>query len=184
MDRYLLSAAVERLISSKGHDEAARNTVAEFGRTLPNASQFQFEASITKDDDIVTGETPEHGVLQLRPDTSSTREFAHETCKERVGFYKLWRHKDRRKDWILISHFWKSDHTTESDAEPAEQWVLALTEPGAPLWFGVRGLRSLFSLTLFKGIMLQANRELYLESWGPSIGHRHNAGILLTFLVT
>ena len=146
MDRIALNGYIEKLIETKGHDEESREAVVEFARGMKGSSPFQFRGVMQKPGGSFTGQTPEHGSVQVDDDKPETREFSRGVVQERAGHYKVW----RQKEWIHISHFWKAEIATQSESEMAQQWVLALDKDGHAEWFGERGLKHLYTLRHIK----------------------------------
>lgn len=177
MDRLRLNSQIERLIESKGHDEASRNAVAEFALTIRTPSPVEIETLYRGSGGAMSGQTPEHGQVQIGEDKPDAHEFSRGVVRERVGYYKLARYQLRRKHWVVISHFWKADETTQSETELAQEWVLALDGDNRPLWFGERGFKHLWALKLTKYLQLQISRELYPETWGPTPGAVHKGAL-------
>ena len=174
-----LNAYIERLIDSKGHDAEARAAVAEFGRAIRQGSPLSFSAAVTKAGDSLMGHTPDHGNVLAGDDRPETTEYSRGEIIERVGYYKIW----RMRRWICLSHFWKSSQGTESDAELAQEWALALDKGGTPEWFGERARKHLFSFHISRALVVQVSRNIYVESWGPNEGKRHPGGLIVEITV-
>lgn len=179
MDRLELNACIERLIDSNGHDAEARQAVLAFARDMKGSSNLQIRGVVQSPGDGVSGQTPEHGQVQVDDDRPQTREFSAGSVLERVGYYKIWRHKD----WIHIAHFWKSDTATMSEVEMAKQWVLAVGKHGEAVWFGERGVEHLYSLRLTRLLRIQFSREMFEERWGPDVDSRHKGALVVAVTV-
>lgn len=177
MDKLTINGYIERLIDSQGHDEEARMAVAEFGLTVPGASLIQMLGELRRKGGKFSGYTPEHGQVGIDDDKERTTEFSRGAPRARIGHYKISRIRTRREHWIIIDHFWKADLSTMSEAEPSQQWALALDEGSRPLYFAERAFASIWrgGLGIFS---LDLKREIYVESWGPEPGARHKGGIL------
>lgn len=174
MDRIELNGYIERLIDSNGCDAEARQAVLEFASRIKGSASFQLRGILQKPGGSITGQTPQHGEVKIE-DSPETTEFSHGSVLERVGYYKLWRHKN----WIHISHFWKADDGTLSETEMAQQWVLALDRKNQAEWFGERGLQHLFTLRLTKLLVIEFHREMFEERWGPSVSRRHKGALAI-----
>lgn len=174
-DRLALNAHIERLTDSRGQDEEARRVLAQFAGTLKPSASFQVEAKVREDGGSVTGQTPDHGSVQVSDDHLETKAYSHGVERERIGYFTLAREKNR----LVIAHFWKSMPGTESETEPAQAWALALNPQGEPMWFGERGRRALWSLKLTRSLRLEVSRYWYREDWGPNIGREHPDAILM-----
>jgi hypothetical protein len=174
-----LNAYIERLIDSKGHDEEAREAVSDFGRGIPQGSPVSFNAAVTKPGDTVLGQTPEQGTVLAGDDRPETKEYSRGEVVERIGYYKVW----RMRRWICLSHFWKSTLGTESEAELAQEWALALDKSGTPEWFGERARKLLFSFHLTRALVVNVSRNIFVESWGLEQGKRHAGGLLVEITV-
>jgi hypothetical protein len=180
MDRLLLNGYIERLIDTKGHDAEAREAVAEFARSMKGSSPFQVRGVMQKPGGSFTGQTPEHGPVQVDDEKPETKEFSRGLVQERAGYYKLW----RQDQWIHISHFWKAEMETQSEAEMAQQWVLALNKDGQAQWFGERGLKHLYTLRLTRLFAIEFSREMFEEQWGTSIDRQHKGTLVVAVSVT
>ena len=152
--------------------------IVEFAKTLRNANRFQLEASASLPGNTVTGQTPEHGSIQVEDDRPRTKEFSAGVSRARVGYYKIW----RQKRWIFISHFWKSDTGTESDTELGQQWVLAVDKKQEPVWFAERGRRHLGTLNL-GFFSIEIGRDFYPETWGQSHGKEHKGAYAVVICI-
>jgi hypothetical protein len=179
MDRISLNGFIERLIDSSGSDQEAREAIVEFANSMKGSSHLQFRGLIQKPGGTFTGQTPEHGSVQVDDDKPETKEFSRGTVQERVGYYKVW----KQKDWVHISHFWKSDVETASDAEMSQQWVLALDRTGNPQWFGERGLKHIYTFKLGSVIILDVGREMFEERWGVSVGKQHKGAFAIALTI-
>jgi hypothetical protein len=175
MDRLELNAHIERLIESKGADAEAREVLAEFGWAMKEGSPIQMLGTIVRPGDTVSGQTPEHGSVQVEDGREQRKEFERGVVEERVGYYKL----SRQKDWLVISHFWKAGPGTESETELAPEWALALDKAGRPEWFGERGRKPVFRIPLGRRFLFDVSRNVYLESWGPQPGRQHKGALLV-----
>lgn len=180
MDRILLNGYIERLIDSQGHDEEARDAIAGFAREIRGSSPIQLRGIMQKPGGSFSGQTPEHGSVKVEDDKPETKEFSRGIVQERAGYHKIWR-QDR---WIHISHFWKSEVETYSEAEMAQQWVLALDRQGRPEWFGERGIRHLFTFRLTRLLAIDFSREVYEERWGTSIDKQHKGTLVVAVSVS
>jgi len=177
-EKLELNAQIERLVDSKGHDEEARSAVAQFGRGIRQGSPMSFKAEVTKKGDTIVGQT-EHGTVAAEDERPETKEYSAGEVVERIGYYKLW----RQKRWIHMSHFWKSDLGTESEAEMAQEWALALDRKSEPEWFGERARHVVFSFHLTKALQVVVSRNVFVESWGPQEGRRHHGGFIIAVTV-
>lgn len=181
VDRITLNRQIESLIDAKGHDEEARIAIAAFARDL-SSSAVSIEGTFRRPGGTVKGQTPGHGLIEIREDRDRTAEFARGVHQERVGYYKLERARMRKEYWITITHFWKADIGTESEEELAEQWLLATDRGGSPVWFGRRGILHIRTLRLFKSLEFEIAREMFEESWGASIGSLHKGSLRLSII--
>jgi len=175
MDRFELNGFIERLIDSNGHDAEARNAVLEFALGIQGSSPIQLRGIVQKPGGSFTGQTPEHGAVKVDDGKPETKEFSHGSVLERVGYYKVW----RQKDWVHISHFWKAEAETMSEAEQSQQWVLALSKSNEPEWFGERGIKHLYTLRLTKLLTIIFSREMFEERWGPSLKKQHKGALAI-----
>lgn len=179
VDRIALNVFIERLIDSGGQDEEARHAVAQFGRKLPNTKSVQMEGTMTRPGSKFSGQTPQHGTVQVQDKDQETKEFSMGVERERIGYYKVWRQQMKDDNWIVISYFWKADEGTESDTELPQEWALALDQAEQPLWFGERGMKSLFAFNITRFVSIQVDREIFVESWGPEVGAGHKGAIAI-----
>ena len=179
ISRIELNGMIERLIDSNGHDAEARDTIVEFAMQMKGSSAFQFKGLYQKPGGTISGQT-EHGQMEIKDDKPETKEFSSGSVQERVGYFKLW----RQKEWIHISHFWKSEIETASENEITQQWVLALDKNNAAEWFGERGIKPLFSLKLTKFLTIEFSREMFEERWGPSINRQHKGAIAIAVTIS
>jgi hypothetical protein len=169
VDRLHLNAAIERLIESKGSCDESRRTVYEFGSRLRPLSRVSGSLQMQSPGDTFSGNTPEHGNVQLTDD-EEVRSFAFGRVRERVGHYKIWREREgRRRHKVVVAHFWKLDEGTESTAEEPQVWCISCGKDG-PSWFGERASRTVWTF----GFNLC--RHEFIEQWGAHIGKRHHAG--------
>jgi hypothetical protein len=175
MDRIELNGYIERLIDSNGQDAEARKAVVDFALGMQGSSPIQLRGILQKPGGSFTGQTPEHGNIKVDDDKTETKEFSHGSVLERVGYYKIW----RQKDWIHISHFWKSEAETMSETEQSQQWVLALNKANEPEWFGERGIKHLYTLRLTKLLTIDFSREMFEERWGPSLKKQHKGALAI-----
>ena len=179
MDRIELNGHIERLIESNGHDAEARAAIVEFALGMKASASFQFRGLYQKPGGTVSGQTPQHGSVEIKDDHPETKEFTTGSVQERVGYYKIW----RQKNWIHISHFWKADVETQSEVEDAQQWVLALDANDAPEWFGERGLKHLYTLTMTRVLRINFSQEMFEERWGETVNRRHKGGLVVAVSV-
>jgi len=171
VDRIQLNAAIQQLIDSKGFLPEAREAVYEFGASLPIQSRVSGSVQMETQGDSQTGYTQEQGNVQIDDDKEQTRKIEFGAERARIGSYKLWREKTRRGRFrITIGHFWKLDEGTESMTELPQVWCLGCDQNG-PIWFGERA-----TLTVWDHFGLCLQRQLFVESWGVSIGKHHRAG--------
>jgi hypothetical protein len=182
MDRFALNSYIERLIDAKGHDEEARQVLAEFGSRL-STSKVSVEGVIKHSGDKFSGQTPQHGQIQIEDDKEQTKEFSAGGQQERVGYFKLAREKYQKERRISITHFWKADLETMSEVELPQQWVLATDQEGVPLWFGERGMKHITTLRMTKFVGLAISREMFRESWGPSPETDHKGRLVFALTV-
>ena len=180
MDRIELNGQIERLIDSDGHDEEARRAIVDFGLSIQGSSSFQFKGLYQKPGGTVSGQTPQHGQVEVKDEHPETREFSSGSVLERVGYYKIW----RQREWIHIAHFWKSEIETSSETEMARQWVLALDHSNQPEWFGERGVKHLFTLRLTKILRIEFSREMFEERWGPTVKRQHKGAIAIAVTIS
>lgn len=180
MDRIELNGHIERLIDSNGHDAGARDAILSFALGMKGSSPFQFRGIYQKPGGKVSGQTPQHGQVEVEDERPETKEFSSGAVLERVGYYKIW----RQKDWIQISHFWKAELETASEVEMARQWVLALDKRNQPAWFGERGIKHLYTLRLTRLLSINFSREMFEERWGPSPSKQHKGALVLAVTIT
>lgn len=102
-DKLILNRHIERLIEADGHDNEARTAVAAYAAELVS-SPLQIESMLRRPGGKIGGQT-EHGLVEIEDQTERTTEFACGVREERVGYYKLSRHKKGKEFWIEISHF-------------------------------------------------------------------------------
>src|SRR5688572_23885608 len=110
MDRFALNAMIERLLESDGYDDEAREAVASFSSGMRRSSRYRFYSHISKPGDKVSGQT-NLGTVEVENDKRVEKEISLGAREERIGQYKLYRHR-RTLD---IVHFWKSEITSASD---------------------------------------------------------------------
>lgn len=175
MDRIELNGCIEKLIDSKGHDAEARRAIVEFALGMKGSSPFQMQGIIQRPGGSISGQTPQHGQVQVEDERPETKEFSAGSVQERVGYYKVW----RQKEWIHISHFWKANETTTSEVEDAQQWVLVLNKENQPEWFGERGMKHLYTLRMTKVLTIEFSREMFEERWGPSVMKQHKGALAI-----
>jgi len=174
LDRIQLNASIQQLIDSGGASSEARQTVYEFGVSLPAASRMSGSLEMQSPGEGMTGYTQEQGNVQIDDEKDQIKKMEFGTEKARVGAYKIWREKARRGRFrISIGHFWKLSEGTESMTEAPQVWCLECDNNG-PLWFGERATRTLFE---FFGLSLK--QHLLVESWGAHVGRRHRAGFAI-----
>jgi hypothetical protein len=181
MDRLELNAHIERLIESRGADAQARAAIEQFASTMKRASKVAVEGKISRPGGNVSGQTPEHGSVQIEDDRPQTTEFAKGVSRERVGYYKLTR---QTKDLLLITHFWKADPGTESETELAPEWAMGLDDSGRAAWFGERARKPVCRLPFTRHLVIDVSRDVYVETWGPSIESHHKGGYYVAVIVS
>lgn len=178
-ERLALNAAIEQLIETHGSDEAARQMVFAFGRTLPDTSRISGSLTTQSPGDTFTGHTSQGADVEIEDENSQVKtvSFGSESGG-RIGSYKLSRVKSRKgKFAIFIAHFWKLDEGTQSEAEEPETWRLECNDSG-PIWFAQRGTKNVLNLG-----PLRLRRSYDVENWGPSPGQRHPAGWIVEALL-
>lgn len=180
MDRIELNTFIERLIDSNGGDAEARAAVLEFALAMKGSSNLQIRGVVQTPGSGFSGQTPQHGQVKVDDDRPETKEFSSGSVQERIGYYKIW----RQKDWIHISHFWKSDVDTMSETEVSRQWVLALNKQNQAEWFGERGIKHLYTLRLTKLLQIELSREMFEERWGPSVSAQHKGALVVAVSIT
>lgn len=181
MDRLELNSHIERLIESRGADAQARTALEEFARTLKQASPVALEGSISRPGGNVSGQTPEHGSVQIEDERQQTTEFSKGVVRERVGYYKLTR---QTKDLLLITHFWKADTGTESETELAPEWAMGLDKNGNAVWVGERARKPVFRLPFTRHLVIDVSRDVYVETWGPKLDTHHKGGYYVAVIVS
>jgi hypothetical protein len=181
VDRLELNAHIERLIESRGGDAQARAALEEFACTLKRASPVALEGMISRPGGTVSGQTPEHGSVQVDDDRARTTEFSKGVVRERVGYYKLTR---QTKDLLIISHFWKADEGTQSETELAPEWAMGLDADGKAAWFGERARKPVFRLPFTRHLVIDVSRDVYVETWGPALESQHKGGYFVAVIVS
>lgn len=168
------NAIIEHLIESSGENAEARTAIAALGATLRPMNGIRMDAAISHRADRISGATPEHGNIEIDPDSREKKsvELGFGTV-ERVGYYKISRSRRNRflflprEDLIVICHHWKSDLATGSDTELPEAWCLNCDLQMKPVWFG-----QFVYTTMGLGGLSVTFSEIK-ELWGPKPGARH-----------
>ena len=177
-----MNSLIERLVDSLGHDAEARDAVVAFGLWMKESASFEVQGKIITPGGKISGQTPQHGNIEIKDDREKTKDFSHGVTRERIGYYKLWKQKLRKRTWIFISDFWKADEGTQSETEMARQWALLLEPDGRPAWFGERGIKEIMRIPLGVGTIC-FRREMYRATWGASSGQEHKGGLRMEFVI-
>ncbi|HXK38385.1 MAG TPA: hypothetical protein VJ579_04950 [Candidatus Paceibacterota bacterium] len=117
VDKLMLNAALERLIAGEDSDCSAMRTIIAYGDTLDKEKFFALESSVTTKSggDAISGHTAEQGNVSIEDKEAEThKEHSYGIKKDRVGHYKIWKSGE---GLLKFHHFWKSDLTTQIEAE-------------------------------------------------------------------
>ncbi len=166
MDRVIVNAAIEKLITRTDDDGEAAKVVIAYGSNLNGPAHFNFEFSshTTTDGGEVTGHSPGYGNISIKDKEREKHiEKTIGFTKERIGYYRLWKEQD---GVLLFHHFWKSSRSTQPNkSERPDEYVLGYDEKTLKLrYLGIKRERVLTSFGF--GIKFQTFQDYLEEIYG------------------
>jgi hypothetical protein len=177
--KFELNAVIERLINSNGSDNQARDELSSFASSLLPEGDLRMDVSVDHPGGNFSGHTPQHGNVTVSDNSEQKTEWSFGETMVRVGYFKVSRSICKKafkpgaiEQRIVITHFWKSDPTTESESESPEAWCLSCNAKMEPVWFGQFASRQL----LHFGYLSLYKREIH-ETWGNHPGSIHSHGL-------
>lgn len=162
MDRMVVNAAIEKLITQTDDDGEGAKAVIAYGSRLKEQARVSFEYSshTTTNGEEITGHSPDHSNLTIQDKEREKHiERTFGFTKERIGYFRLWK---AHEGVLCFHHFWKSSFSTQPDQTGRpDEYILGYSEKSLTLqYLGIKRQKITFSFGFWITIQFFQN---YLE---------------------
>ena len=140
--KFVVNAALQKLVARSDTDGSAARTVIEFGTRLKQSWPLGYESRHTKTirKPGRQGLAPGVGSVDQSPGRKVTHEHAFGTYQEHVGYYRIW----KQEEGLILFR----DYRDTSTSPECDEYHLAYEPKTLALrYFGVRMTRSVTSFT-------------------------------------